>query len=263
MRVATGKRFERVSEDPIAAQTVIRTDARLRALSQYQRNITFAKTRTSTEEAVLDQVTDIMTRAKELALAQGSSTSTAESREITASEVDQLVAQVLQLGNTKVGNEYIFGGAQTTSPPFDDTGSYLGDAVRRQVRIGAGYEVDTNHTGGEMLVDSSVIPVLQDLADQLRTGTADDVSAMIADIDDAFADTQGLLADIGGLQRQYDLASENIEALDVNLKTVRSEARDIGLDEATIDFVAVQTSLQAAMASAQRILSVNLTEFLR
>lgn len=262
-QVASGLRFQKASEDPVGAETVIRLDGRLRALEQYQRNINAAKTRTGTEEVALDQITNILTRAKELAVSQASSTATQQSRTISAGEVDQMLKQVIQLGNTKIGNEYVFGGTQASSPPFQADGTFLGDAVRRQARIGSGYVIDTNHSGQELLVDSNIIQALSDLSTQLKTGTGDDISDTLSTIDSAFDEAQGLLADIGGIERQIDLASENLEALDINLKTVRSDVRDIGLDEATINFVSIQSSLQAAMASANRILSVNLTDFLR
>ena len=85
-QVSTGKRFERLSEDPLAGSQVMTADRGLRGIEQYRRNSAAARTRTDAEESALSQITDLLTRAKELALQEGSATSTPDSRTATKAE---------------------------------------------------------------------------------------------------------------------------------------------------------------------------------
>lgn len=156
-QISTGKRFTRASEDPVAAARVLRSDQALRGIAQYRRNSTAVRSRVDAEEGTLNQLTDILTRAKELGISQGSSTATPATRLDTAAEVDRLSEQTIQLGNTKVGDEYLFGGHQTAVLPFQADGTYLGDDGARQAQIGAGYVIETNHTGRQLLTSSGVL----------------------------------------------------------------------------------------------------------
>src|SRR5690625_6794495 len=64
-RVASGSRIGAASDDPGVAGTVLRTDSQLRALGQYQRIISLARTQLEMKETDLNQVTDRLSRARE------------------------------------------------------------------------------------------------------------------------------------------------------------------------------------------------------
>ena len=142
--VATGIRVSKPSDDPIAASQILRVEHSLRNLEQFQRNSGAAQIRMATQESVLSQMGDLLTRAQEVALSQGSSSLNDDSRLAAAAEIDALLSQVFQFGNTRVGNEFIFGGGATDSSPFV-AGAYVGDDTVRQVRISDDVVVDAIH----------------------------------------------------------------------------------------------------------------------
>ncbi|HYC33564.1 MAG TPA: flagellar hook-associated protein FlgL [Gemmatimonadales bacterium] len=262
-QVATGKRFTRPSEDPVAASRVMRAEQALRGLTQYRRNTTAVRARVDAEEAVLDQVTDLMTRAKELATEQATDSATPATRAIAAAELDRVIEQVIQLGNTRVGSEHLFGGHQTAAPPFQPDGTYLGDDGARQAELSDGYVITTNHTGRELLVQSGALGGLTALRDALRAGTRDGVAAAAPAVDDAFANVQTLLAETGARSRQIDTAIENIDASESSVGIGITTDQGITLEEATTRMMSVQTTLQAALLSTSRLLQTSLTEYLR
>jgi flagellar hook-associated protein 3 FlgL len=262
-QVSTGKRFTQASEDPVAASRVLRADVALRGITQYRRNSTAVRARVDAEEAVHNQLTDILSRAKELGVSLGSDTSGAAGRSDAAGEVDNLIEQVIQLGNTRIGNEYIFGGHQTGVPPFQADGTYLGDDGVRQAELAPGYVVDSNHTGRELLTTSGVLASLTGLRDGLRAGTAAAVQAALPAVDGAFDQVQAMLAETGARSRQLDTAGENLTASESTLQTAQVDDQGITLEEATIKMMSIQTGLQAALSSTSRVLSLSLTDYLR
>jgi len=261
-QVSSGNRFEAISEDPLAGARVVATDRGLRGIEQYRRNATAARARVDAEEAVLDQLTDLLIRAKELATQEGSGTSTPLTRSAVASEIQQILSQVVALGNTQVGSEYLFAGHQVVTP-FDATGAYFGDTGQRQAEIGQDYLMTTNHTGRELLVSSGVLSGLQSLLTQLQTGTSTDVRGTISGLDAAFDQVQTMLAATGARARQIDSAMQNADALETSLQLTRSDAQDISLEEATTRLVGAQNTMQAALLAASRILNTSLTDYLR
>ena len=261
-QVSSGKRFETMSEDPLAGTHVLTADRGLRAIDQYRRNSTAARSRVDAEESVLNQLTDLMTRAKELATQEGSSTGTPVTRQATAAEIQQILGQVVQLGNTQVGSEFIFAGTQT-GQPFDAAGNYFGDSGVRQAEVGQGYLMTTNHSGQELLVNSGVLTSLQGLLSQLQTGTPTTIQGTIGAIDSAFTQVQTMLATTGARSRQIDTAMQNADANETSLQLAKSDAQDVSIEEATTRLVGAQNTMQAALLSASRILNMSLTDYLK
>jgi flagellar hook-associated protein 3 FlgL len=262
-QVSTGKQFERVSEAPLAGSQVMSAERGLRGIEQYRRNSTAASSRAAAEESVLNQVTDLLARAKELSLQEGSATSTSQTRSAAKTEVDRIIEQVTQLGNTQVNNEYIFAGHMVSTSPFNALGVYQGDDGQRQTEIGQGYTVTTNHTGRELFVDSGVLSSLQALSTELGSGTPSSIGLSATALDGSFNNTQTLLATNGARSRQIDSALQNADALETNLELRRSNLQGIDFEEASTRFVGLQTAMQAAMLSASKILNTNLTDYLR
>ncbi len=262
-QVSTGKRFTRPSEDPVAASRVMRADRSLRGITQYRRNSTAVRVRVDAEEATLNQLTDLLSRAKELGISQGSDTATAATRTETAAELDRILEQVVALGNTKVGSEYLFGGGQTAAPPFQADGTYLGDDTGRQAELAEGYVIDTNHTGRQLLQTSGVVASLSALRDALRAGTGSGVTATISGVDAAFDQVQVLLAETGARSRQLDTVAENLTASESTLTTAQEADQGITVEEAATRMVSVQTALQAALSSTSQVISMSLVNYLR
>ena len=260
--VATGIRVSKPSDDPIAASQILRVEHSLRNLEQFQRNSGAAQIRITTQESVLSQLGDLITRAQEVALSQGSSTLNDTSRLAAAGEIDALLNQVFQFGNTRVGNEFVFGGGATDTPPFV-AGAYVGDDTVRQVRISDDVVVDTNLTGRQLFVDSDVIRSLTSLRDALQSGSATAVQDSVGGLNTAFDQVQRHLAATGAATRQLESLSLTRENMEFDLTTARAELREIPFEEATTRFLSAQTALEAARAAASRILNNTLTDFLR
>lgn len=262
-QVATGKRFTKVSEAPLDGSQVMSAERGLRGIEQYRRNSSAARSRTDAEEGALNQITDLLARAKELALQEGSATGTTQTRTAAKAEVDRMIEQVINLGNTQVNNEFIFAGHMVNTSPFNTLGVYQGDDGQRQAEIGQGYTVTTNHTGRELFVNSAVLSSLQALSTELGTGTPQSVGQTAFQIDGAFNNTQALLSTNGARVRQIDSALSNADALETNLDLRINDLQGIDFEEATTRFVGLQTTLQAAMLSASRLLNTTLTDYLR
>ncbi len=262
-QVSTGKRITRMSQDPVAGTDVLRAERDLRALAQYRRNITAARTRVDTQESALDQAGDILVRARELAVTEASSSASAQTRNAVAAEIDTLIQQLVALGNTRIGEDFIFGGTATTAPPFQPDGTYVGDAGIRQAEIGDGVLMPTAHTGQQAFGDTGAIASLTQLRDRLRANDQAGVGATIASLEAAFTAVQVVVAETGARSRQLEVAGQNVEAMDLNATLLRSDAQDIPLEEAVLHMAGIQNALQAALLSASRILNTSLTDYLR
>ena len=265
-RVATGKRVHRPSDDPVAADGILRSARRSRALDQYARNIDRADSRLRAEETVLDTLTNLLSRAKELALTALSPTADASTMESAASEVEGLLDAVVGQANTRFGAGYLFGGSTVDMAPFEGRGAVAAGADPagpHQVDIGGSDWFTTNHDGQEVFVDTNVFGALDQLSTALQAGDDDAIAESIGVIDEAFAEVQELLGEVGARTSRLTVARSNVEAFDLNLKTLRSDLEDAEMEEAVTDLVGRQMAYQSALLAASKIMSTTLNDYLR
>ena len=260
-QVATGRRFTRLSEDPVAGAQVLRSDQTLRAAAQYRRAVTAVRTRQDTAEAALDQITELLTRAKELATAQVGSNANGSSRAATAVEVDRLLEQTIALGNSRVGNEFIFGGTATGAPAFLANGTYSGTPTSRQAEISAGHLVEMAPTGQAVLIDTGVITALQALSQGLHSNDTTIITTSLGTLETAFDGVQSELAKVGARGRELEGTLSELDALTTITEMARSDAADIPLEEAATHLAAVQAALQAAIMTGTRLLESTLQNY--
>jgi flagellar hook-associated protein 3 FlgL len=263
--ISSGLRVQRPSDDPAALGGIMRSSSSLRALEQYQENLASARARLSTEHSVLDQLTNTLIRAKELAVAQGGSASSPETRAAAKAEVDALREHVIGLANTQFAGSYMFAGDYADTRPFSDTGIDPARPPTGELKVegGAGAFYLANHNGQEIFVDSGILDALENLSLGLENDSDDDIRAAITDLDTAFKSVQGTTAELGARMTKVDTALENLSALEVNLRTLRSDLQDADIEEAVTELVNQQVTYQAAMLANSRILSMTLTDYLR
>jgi flagellar hook-associated protein 3 FlgL len=265
-QVASGTRLRNAADDPAGYVGAMSADRRLAALVQYRRNVSAAEARLGAEEAVLDQVTNLIERGRELAISQAAANGTTQTRLIAKAEVDQLLAEAVKLGNSKQGNSWLFGGDFSDSAPFTPSG--VVDPARPpvgggSVEIGEGQTVSLNHDGQRVFVDSGVFAAFQQLSTALGTDDTPGVAASITSLVTSFDAVQDVLGETGARVRQLETASANIESLELTLRTQRSDLADIDIEEAISRLASRQTAYEAALLATARLNSLSLTDYLR
>ena len=274
-RVYSGLRFQRASEDPVAASQVMRTGGSLRALEQYRRNVDEATARMSAEEGVLDQFTSVLSRANELGVSQATATANAETRRVAKAEVDQLLRHAVQLGNSRYGEGFLFGGAQASTAPFtaveDDPAPGLvnftttSPSGEHRVEISSGQLIDTNLHGTEVFGTAADGPLaaLRDLSAALASDDQDAIGAATARVHQSVGELQKLVGDVGARMNQLEVTGANLASLEITLTTFKSDLQEIDFEQAVTELVGRQTAFQSAMLATSRVMGMNLTDYIR
>lgn len=265
-QITTGSRIQQLSDAPLLARTVMDIDAQLRASEQYNRNIEAAQARLALEDDALNSITNLLTRAREIAIQQGSATAGSESRAAALQEVQELRSALVQLANQKMNGAYVFGGVNSTQPPLDASGDLDPAAPARGA---PGYEIAPSvtalgaHDAGEIFVDSDVIAAFVDLEAAIA---ADDSAAIRAEADriqSVVANVQTLVADVGARQTRLDVGQSTLSVVDQARISRRSVLIDTPLEEAITELASRQASYQASLLATSRFLETSLVNFLR
>lgn len=135
-QAATQKRINKPSDDPIAAARVLAARTEDRSSQQFIKNINLAKSFLEFTDQSLGELSEIIVRAKELAIQQANDAgASADTRRVAAEEINQAYFQSIQIGNRKLGERYIFGGHRTTTSPFTQAGDYKGDDGDLKIQV--------------------------------------------------------------------------------------------------------------------------------
>ncbi|MDI3298854.1 MAG: flagellar hook-associated protein FlgL [Bacillota bacterium] len=270
-QIASGKRVSLPEDDPVAAADGMRFQSQLALDGRVGRTAQSASGWLQATDTALGSISDILLRARELALQGASDSLPAESRQALAKEVEQLRQQLIQVGNSQYAGRYLFGGVQASGDvaPFDANGTYNGSGTAIKIDItGSGKPDFELSVTGDKLFDtgtaSDVPTVLGDLEASLNSGAgASAVAGYIPAIEGALNNVLELRATVGSrLNRVQDVQSR-LQSDQLLLQQEQAKATDVDMTKAAVDFNVAQYAYQAALAVGARVVQPSLVDYLR
>lgn len=180
-QAASQKKVTKPSDDPLSAARILSSKVDLQGNRQFAKNLNYAKSFIEYTDQSLADLSDVIMRAKELAISQANDPSSSESsRSSVALEIAQLHSQTVQIGNRKLGDRFIFGGFKTQGAPFNVDGKYSGDTGEMMIHIDKESFLPLNIPGSRVfqgegiLADGATVPTtdqprsVQQLREQLE-----------------------------------------------------------------------------------------------
>ena len=152
-QIGSGDRLSRSSDDPVAAAQ-LRTLSREQRLAEVdQRNSDLAQSNPKLTDDALDQVANVLIRAKELATAAANGTLSTDQRGSIGTEIESLRQSLLLLANSRDSAGHALFGGQVAGAAYDASGgsiAYVGTASADPVDLGQGQTVTPALTGPEV-----------------------------------------------------------------------------------------------------------------
>ncbi|GFO53252.1 flagellar hook-associated protein 3 [Geomonas sp. Red276] len=147
---SSGNLVNRPSDNPLSTRQILDIQNQIASGDQYNSNIQKAQLLLNVSSTALNSMGDIMTQVKQIAgkFASGSTDSTAIAGAV--SNLTQLKGQLIDLGNTQYGDQYVFGGFKN-GQPFDAAGNFTGTSDSLNIPISSSSQVSTSVSGGNLL----------------------------------------------------------------------------------------------------------------
>ena len=270
-KAMTGKEHINPSDDPTVAARARIMRSLLEETRSYQRNIEMGNLRLQRAEQALADSSSLLVRAKELALSMANGTMSDEQRELAAAEVSQLHSSMIDLMNTKSGDEFVFANTATTTPVVDTNGNwnYDPDVYQgvREVEIGPASRGDigssASHAFARRAADPSsldALAVLRNLETQLRNDDQTGIRTAIDQIDQVHDQSVAERARVGMRMNRLDTAGKAAEQSEQLYISLESDLVDADAAEAFSELSLAQTTLQAAVSVSSRILGPSLLD---
>ena len=265
-QLATGKKINVPSDSPTGTTTAMRIRSSLADQNQYTRNAQDGLAWLTTVDSTLQGITTQVQRAKTLALQGANSGSMSQtSLNAIAAEIQQIRGSVLQQANTTYLGRPVFGGTTSGGIAYDNSGSYVGDSVVVNRRVGNGVQVQVNQDAPSTFGadGSNLFNHLDALYTALTTGNQAGITQGINDMTTDLDRLSGAAASEGARMNRINQANTMATDAQLSLKSSLSDVEDVDLAQATIDLETQQTAYQAALHATSKTIQPSLLDFLR
>lgn len=271
LQQATGKRLNTPSDGPGDYRRSLHLQNVDRRFEQFKRNVEEASVRLTEANSVLQEVTDLLMKAHDIAVRANNDVLNDEQRSEIANEIDQILEQMIRLGNTTRDGEFIFSGTLKDIPAFDVERDENGEITRvifqgnnqeRNLNIGPDTPIPTNIGGGIIFQNpqAHVFQSLIDLRDHLRSG-----QGLSEDIGATRAAMNHVLDNVTELASRFqvlELTRDRLVSSQTLNRSLLSQTEDADLAETILDLQRSQNILQASLAIGARIIPPSLLQFI-
>lgn len=261
-KVASGKQFQRPSDNPSGVAMALSLRSTVEASQGYLNTTQSTEDWMAATDFALGQLSDTVKRAIKLVQDGISDTQGADERAALGTEVDALITQALQIGNTKHQGNYIFSGFRTTTESFtavtnaagDITSvTYNGDSQFIQRSVGPGQTITQNVDGNTAF--SPLFQALITARDHLRANQSGPLTGDAGALQNIMKSITDQVTTNGARQRQVQLMGERMEATQTELKSLLSKKQDVNMTEAISDLRYQETVYQTVLEVGNRAIS--------
>ncbi len=259
-QASSGQRINAPSDDPVAAAEAARIRASLSTTDSFREAITLVRGDAVTAESSLDAAGQVLQRALELAMTGANGSTGPDEQKALATEANQLVVQMVEIGNTKGAQGYLFGGTSLDSPAFDANGAFLGNDVDHVVQIGPGQPTAVNVSGARAFTAAGgrdVILDLKSLATALTNGDSDAVRTSLNDLQSSHEQVVRERSRAGLVLNRLDLSDSLLAQGQTDLQSRSSALTSADTNEVYSKLTQLQGSIQQAVSVGKQLLDTS------
>jgi flagellar hook-associated protein 3 FlgL len=261
LELSSGRKVITASDNPPDSVTATRLASRLQDIAQYQRNGLMASTRLETEGAAMEAVADLLSQAQDIAKGASTLEPNDPGRQAAATAIAELRLQVISIANTKVGDEYLFGGTRSGTPPFDPNGLYQGSTDSRSVEVDEGVYLATDIPGDPIF--TGLIESMSGLNLAIASGDSGGITRATGGLEAAAQTLERARTENGLRQTRLDSIGTALSQRSAGLADRRDALLNADPTASALEAVAAQNALERAYASVAKVLETSILQYLR
>jgi len=269
--IASGKRVNQASDDPIDHQRIQQMKTELMENSDFSKSIQTMLSEYNVVESSLNAIRDSLERVSELAIQGANETYGANGRDTIADEMEELYLGIISTLNTRHEGKYLFSGTATNTEPFQDTvtGNYSGNSDIAQIRISSSDTLASNIPGDEVAYgaggqgsNEDILDLIQDLVTELRADNTPGIQTNLPRLKQTIDRVNGLIAGIGSKTVRLVNSQNYYQDFEINLRETMSELEDADMAEEISILNQNRTAQEAQYRSQSAILDRTLLDYL-
>lgn len=285
-QLATLKRINRASDDPVAASSLVDIGQSQAMSAQQTKGAQAASSQLSITDTILRSASNTIMNIKTLAVQAGNGGLSDQNRQAIQGELRERVKELVGLANsTDGGGNYIFGGTSKSLPPFalafqgiapQIKIDYQGNDQRQYMGISSSREIAMTEPGNGVFGQTSSPPAssgnellqaLTKLDEALTAGPGSgtyktDISTVLQGLDTGLSTLLSTQAAIGGRMQEADSLADMGDALGIQYATQVSNLSDLDFAKATSDYEMAKTALEASQKTFAQVKGMSLFNYI-
>ena len=227
-QLASGSRITKSADDAAGLAISENLKSQIRSMTQSQRNANDGISLVQTAEGGLNEISNILTRVRELGIQAASDTVSDRERGFTDKEVQQLKSEMQRISQTtRFGNTKLLDGSGEV---FD-------------------FQVGINNVDSEDRIQYDSAMTDANIAtlgvDGLDFTTKEGAQSALEVLDEAQFKVNGYRASLGAIQNRLQSTSDNLGVMNENASAANSRIRDTDVAQATAEMTRNNILLQA------------------
>lgn len=268
---STGKKVDSPGDDPVGVGIALGIRNDIDAVNAWRGNIHDSLEWMNTTESALTDVTDVIQKARELAVQGANGVLNASSRGAIADQIDQLLEQAAQVGNSELGGRYLFGGTAVNTPPFTSNPAGVNGTPNTGLltrEVGQAQTFSVNITSDRLMKPPGATPdlftTLRDLSTALRAGDLPSINTTAFNrLDAHLKNNLALRSENGAKINRMEMNLGRYAIDDVARRDTLSKIEDADMAEVSMNLMTRESVLKASLAVGARIMQPSLVDFLR
>jgi flagellar hook-associated protein 3 FlgL len=249
VQISTGRRLQRASDDPVAAERIAALQRVQSSGSTWARNIDRGLAANAAADSATQSLTDNLASARELVLAGAGGTASVETRETYARQLEGLATAIDRLATQKdVNGAALFSTGPASVARYSDSVTLAPVPSRDALFTPSG---------------NDLAQIVRDAASALRSGVTAATDLALDTLDTAMADATNALARIGQTGRELENLRELTASKAIELEAERSSLEDTDLSEAIARLNLQTLTLEAAQSVFARLNRQTLFDLIR
>ena len=229
-QLSSGKRVERSSDDSAGLAHATKLNAYIRSQKQASRNANDGISFVQTAEGGLNEVSNILTRLREISVQAGSDTVGAQERGFLDKEYQSLKEEV-----DRIAESTSFNGTNVINGPGKgvlefQVGAFSGNENKIE------FDTESNYTSiNELSLGSSGVSEKDEALDS------------IASVDEALNKVSSQRSYLGSIQSRMQHAANNLETNTINHESTKSKIEDVDVAQAAAELAINSITQQSAV----------------
>lgn len=272
-QMATNKRIQLPSDDPIASVRLLRIQREEAALSQYSTNISNLSSSLAIQETNLMAASDTILNINDLLLWAANGANTPDDLAAIAGELETLEQTLVNFVNVRdEEGRYLFSGTLSETPaitfdPLTQTYAITGNDKQRQAAVANGIFVPENVTAPAIFNNSvDALNQLHQVVNELKSPNLANNSAQVRTLFENTLNSitqaqNGILSavtELGGRQNTLSLLQETNSQVSLTNQKIDNDLTKLDYAKASIDLANYQLALQASQKTYMMINNLSL-----
>jgi flagellar hook-associated protein 3 FlgL len=282
-QLSSGIQLQVPSDNPVGYTTLAQAQTASLQYATYNQTITNANSTLSASASALQNINNILTQAKAIATQGADATTDSTGYQALATEVNSLISESMTNANSSLDGTYLFGGTANNVPPFQVTAtdangnptaiSYNGSSDPGQALIGPGQTVNTEYAGNQVFqqTGADLFQALINLRNNLTSPTltqsqnsmSQALNQSLSQISSASTAIQKVTAQQSSSMSMLNSVQTQVQNLQLAANTQAGNVSSTDYSSAIVQMQEQETSLQASMTVASKILQPSLLNFIQ